>query len=338
MARQVGEDYGDRREPGAWARAILGAAGAPEGTGMDGAAARAGGKRDGLAPAEEYWVRRAGELAGVGLMGPAWERRGDGVVYEVWRGLPWRLPAEAAGAVGVRLDFTLLHPGEVAGEFHRTAGHVHRGAGGRRFGEIYQVLSGFALFVLVRPLQGRWAVLAVEAEAGDTVVIPPPYGHFTVNPAAEPLLCANLIDRRCQGDYDAFRRWGVRCWVLRRGALRAEGACGEPAGGGGGTAGAAGGERRAAVRLVVEADPGSSVSVARVARGQRTPWVARGLPPLWQLPPWVGSRALAYLTVAGEDGTAWAAREGAAAALGAGEGAAAWAAGEGGSQKAAVPA
>lgn len=224
---------------------------------------------------EESFTRPRREVAKVALLPDDWHRGGREPLYRVWRGCRPRgregpLPAgggeSLSAASDVRLDFTLLLPGRQGRELPRTLGHVHRPepGGGAHFGELYQVLAGEAMFVLVAHRPGRAAVAAFHAGPGDLVVIPPAYGHFTVNVADTPLLCANLVSRRCLADYATFAGGAVRVWVV---------ADGEQA------------------RPIVGPTGAASVSVSVIERDHPHPWVRRRHDYLWEVlaadPPWV---------------------------------------------------
>lgn len=224
---------------------------------------------------EESLARPRREVAGVALLPEDWRRGGEEPLYRVWRGCLPRGAGypPAAGptpslspASDVRLDFTLLLPETPGRELPRTLGHIHRPepTGGALFGELYQVLAGAAMFVLVAHRPGRAAVAAFHAGPGDLVVIPPAYGHFTVNVGQAPLLCANLVSRRCLADYAAFAHGAVRVWVVGDG----EGP-----------------------RPVVGPTGAASVSVSVIERNHPHPWVRRRQPYLWEVlaadPSWV---------------------------------------------------
>ncbi len=223
---------------------------------------------------EESFTRPRRDVAKVALLPDDWQLGGGEPLYRVWRGCltlggdgPGRPGADALAAESdVRLDFTLLLPVHRGRELPRTLGHVHRPepAGGALFGELYQVLAGEAMFVLVAHRPGRAAVAAFHASPGDLVVIPPAYGHFTVNVGNTPLLCANLVSRRCVADYGAFAGGAVRVWVV------------------------ADGER---ARPVVGPTGAASVSVSVIENNHPHPWVRRRHSHLWEImtndPSWV---------------------------------------------------
>lgn len=103
----------------------------------------------------------------------------------------------------IRFDYTVIPPMTVCGEFAKTKGHYHPAApDGTGYPELYQVLSGQAEYLL----QTRDAadVIVVRAGAGDAVLVPPGYGHVTINPADTELCMVNLVSEAFASEYDAY--------------------------------------------------------------------------------------------------------------------------------------
>ncbi len=68
------------------------------------------------------------------------------------------------------------------------------------------MLAGRANYLLQKRGQnGLDEVVLVEAGPGDTVVIPPDYGHVTINAGEEPLVMANLVESGFASLYGDFR-------------------------------------------------------------------------------------------------------------------------------------
>lgn len=145
----------------------------------------------------------------------------DEAAYLTYRDV--RRAAEAGlAASGLRYDVTVTLPGTVGSEYVKTAGHYHGlNPEGVSWPEIYDVLSGSAVFVLQRaegdpagdPVVTR--AIAVIAAPGDRLVIPPGYGHVTVNVGDTPLVVADLVASRAQNHYQSFaRRRGAAVRVM----------------------------------------------------------------------------------------------------------------------------
>ncbi|MEZ4532137.1 MAG: glucose-6-phosphate isomerase family protein [Thermomicrobiales bacterium] len=170
---------------------------------------------------EMFWEgpgqRRFGDLRAVVATPEAVAASADTVAYFTYRDV--RLADESGlGQDGLRYDVTVTLPGEVGGEFVKTAGHYHAlDSNGVSWPEIYDVLAGEAAFVLQRAAgdpAGDPAVdraIVIVAEPGDRVVIPPDYGHVTVNIGTTPLVVADLVAAASTNHYQGYaaRRGGA---------------------------------------------------------------------------------------------------------------------------------
>ncbi len=117
-------------------------------------------------------------------------------------------------AARLRYDYTLIPPAEIGGERIKTYGHYHPEAGGGlSYPEVYQVIRGRAIYLLQKAENGRIVdCVAVEAAKGDIVVIPPNYGHVTINPSDEELLMANWVCRDFSSVYEPYTRMRGACY------------------------------------------------------------------------------------------------------------------------------
>ncbi len=114
----------------------------------------------------------------------------------------------------LRYDYTIIPPAEIGGERIKTYGHYHPEAvSGLSYPEVYQVLEGRAIYLLQK-LEGGSIVdcIAVEASKGDVVIIPPNYGHVTINPADEKLMMANWVCRSFSSIYDPYTEMRGACY------------------------------------------------------------------------------------------------------------------------------
>jgi glucose-6-phosphate isomerase len=161
-----------------------------------------------------YWdgpgQRRFGDLRSVVAVPDAVDPIADEVAYLTYRDV--RLNGETGLAEsGLRYDVTVTLPGTVGGEFIKTAGHYHAlDAKGVSWPEVYDVLSGEAAFVLQKaeddpagdPGVTRGIVIVVGL--GDRLVIPPDYGHVTVNIGTTPLVVADLVATASSNHYQGY--------------------------------------------------------------------------------------------------------------------------------------
>jgi len=122
-------------------------------------------------------------------------------VYYIYRGLKEK--------GNLRYDITLIPPRLLGEEFVKTKGHYHIG----EYGELYIVLAGEAIFLMQKKKNGEVEdVYYVRAKKGDYVLIPPNFGHVTINPSPKMLKLANWISKECQSNYKSIERKRGFCY------------------------------------------------------------------------------------------------------------------------------
>ncbi len=117
---------------------------------------------------------------------------------------------------GIRYDVTVLIPGALGKEYVKTAGHYHPIKPGTNctYPEIYEVLHGRAHYLMQKPRDfedpaaGIDEVIVVAAEPGDKVLIPPGFGHITINPGFNFLVMSNLVADDFNSIYEPLRNMG----------------------------------------------------------------------------------------------------------------------------------
>lgn len=120
----------------------------------------------------------------------------------------------------LRYDLTVIPPRDLCGELVKTKGHYHpRNTAGVGYPEIYEVLEGKAHYLVQsRTLDDAALICAGE---GDLVIIPPDYGHITINPSRDQILAmANIVSTAFEseyGDYEA--KHGAAWYELTDGTL-----------------------------------------------------------------------------------------------------------------------
>jgi glucose-6-phosphate isomerase, archaeal len=104
----------------------------------------------------------------------------------------------------LRYDITIIPPNMLGCEYIKTAGHYHPNAsGGVTYPELYEVLEGEALYLLQN--QDLSDVVAVYASAGDKVLVPPGYGHVSINRSNRTLKMANFVARNFSSLYEPYQ-------------------------------------------------------------------------------------------------------------------------------------
>jgi len=168
-------------------------------------------------------IRRIGDLRNV-VFDKKWFRasKKDVPAYLMYRGL--------INKSGLRYDITIIPFRPFGQELPKTLGHYHSFAGrtGYRYPEIYEVINGNAVFLMQKLSGGKIIkVLIVYAKKNDKIIIPPGYGHITMNAGPGTLKLANwmavksssdygLIVRKNGGAYFALRSGGKIRWVKNK--------------------------------------------------------------------------------------------------------------------------
>lgn len=136
-------------------------------------------------------------------------------VYRIFRDIH----AKNSRADGLRYDITVVHPGLIGfqsgeKEFFRTAGHYHKGL---KDPEVYEVLSGRGQWLMQRASQDPAIILEaylVEAGPGEKILIPPGFGHITINGEKKPLIEANVLNPRVENDYALYQKFSGGCYRI----------------------------------------------------------------------------------------------------------------------------
>jgi glucose-6-phosphate isomerase, archaeal len=120
----------------------------------------------------------------------------------------------------LRYDITVIPPCDLCGERVKTKGHYHpKNAAGVGFPEIYEVLEGTVHYLLQSCTLDD--VVMIAAEEGDLVIIPPDYGHITINPSQDQTLSmANIVSTAFESEYAEYEaRHGAAYYELSDGTL-----------------------------------------------------------------------------------------------------------------------
>ena len=153
-------------------------------------------------PLPEPAVRTAEDLRGV-LANPGCACTGP--VYYMYRDVA-RTPEDRSwlAAQDLRFDITVIPPLELCGEYNKTKGHYHPDdPSGTGYPEIYEVLAGEAHYLIEN--KDCSDVVMIAASAGDVVVVPPGYGHVTINPTRSTILqMANIVSSKFSSNYHGY--------------------------------------------------------------------------------------------------------------------------------------
>jgi glucose-6-phosphate isomerase len=114
----------------------------------------------------------------------------------------------------LRYDITVIPSKMLGSEFVKTAGHYHPNL----YSELYQVLQGKATYLLQKiKLNNKEFVedfIVIRAKKGDSVIIPPGYGHATINESKKILKMANWVCRNFSSKYNLIKKMKGMAYFL----------------------------------------------------------------------------------------------------------------------------
>jgi glucose-6-phosphate isomerase len=160
---------------------------------------------------ERPQVRTLRDMQAV-IFDKAWLRTADldQPLYLMYRDGVLPQDRQIAQQLQVRYDITVLLPVRLGREFNKTKGHYHSEyKPGLGYPELYQVLEGHA-HVLLQKRDGERItdVVLVIAHEGEIVLVPPNYGHITINPTEQTLKMANWVSTKVESLYEPFEQMG----------------------------------------------------------------------------------------------------------------------------------
>lgn len=138
------------------------------------------------------------------------------VLYRMYRSFMRPSDAKVFKTRNIRHDITIMASLDIGPEPNKTLGHYHPVAsGGLTYPEIYHVLKGRATYLLQKEGAGGITdFVSVVAKQGEALIIPPNYGHVTVNTGKEPLVMANLVSDRFASVYGGYMEMGGAAYYL----------------------------------------------------------------------------------------------------------------------------
>jgi glucose-6-phosphate isomerase len=143
-------------------------------------------------------------------------------LYYMYRDLALsRKDRDAMKEEDLRYDITVIPPGMLGAEYTKTLGHYHPLVPGTdlSYTEIYEILEGEAHYLLQKEEKGKIknAVL-VKAGKGDKIIMPPNYGHVTINPGRKELKMSNLVSGKFSSVYQPYKdKHGGAYYELQKG-------------------------------------------------------------------------------------------------------------------------
>ncbi|MFH0966127.1 MAG: glucose-6-phosphate isomerase family protein [Methanobacteriota archaeon] len=144
-----------------------------------------------------------------------------GPLYEMYRGVCRNASdKEWLASNQIRYDVTRIPARTLCLEWIKTKGHYHPlSPDGQAYPEIYEVLEGAAYYLLQK--RDLSDVALVRAEKGDLILIPPGYGHVTINPTSDTLTMANLVSSAFASDYLPYEQMrGAAYYIFTDGSMK----------------------------------------------------------------------------------------------------------------------
>ncbi|HHX86852.1 MAG TPA: glucose-6-phosphate isomerase [Firmicutes bacterium] len=135
-------------------------------------------------------------------------------LYYMYRGVAREEDREGIRSRGLRYDITVIRSGTLGNEYIKTAGHYHPLKPGTpvTYPEVYEVLHGRAHYLLQRPCPDHIdqieLIILITARPGDKVLIPPGFGHITINSGDDILIMSNWVAAEFSSVYEPYRSQG----------------------------------------------------------------------------------------------------------------------------------
>ena len=154
--------------------------------------------------------------------------------YDFYRDIVYEKDRALFQKYDFRYDITVIAPGTINGECKKTSGHYHGyfADGSSVYPEVYEVLEGKALYVLQKAanfdkkeepvFEDRKAVFV---DAGQAIIVPPFYGHCSINIGDGPMVFSNIAVVACPLHYNIIEeKHGLSFYALKdkNGAINLE--------------------------------------------------------------------------------------------------------------------
>ena len=155
---------------------------------------------------------------------------GPEIIYWMYRNLGRQGDEKLLDQYRLRFDISVFVPCQLGREPMKTSGHYHPAPfqGAPAYPEIYEVLYGEALYLLqkVEDMTAGPAEVQVEdciamrVKAGEKAMMPPGYGHVTINTLDEPLVMCNWVCADFASFYGSTEQCrGFAYWLVKEGGV-----------------------------------------------------------------------------------------------------------------------
>lgn len=145
------------------------------------------------------------------------------VLYTIFRGSINPAHREIFHNNRIRYDVTVIESYNLNREASKTFGHYHPMSqdGMNSYPEMYEVIEGEASFLLQKETGNNTTeVRIVNARKNDKVLIPPGYGHISVNIGHGKLVLSDLVSSQFKSEYDRIKeKHGGAVYIIAAGSL-----------------------------------------------------------------------------------------------------------------------
>ena len=121
----------------------------------------------------------------------------------------------------IRFDITIIPPFKLGKELVKTAGHFHPEIKqGVSYPEVYEVMHGHGIYLLQNQsiMNDKIEIIIIKGKKGDQILIPPGFGHITINPSTdEPLIMNNLVSSKFSSIYGSIKEKKGAAYILLEG-------------------------------------------------------------------------------------------------------------------------
>lgn len=133
-------------------------------------------------------------------------------IYDVYRNIRFPEDEERLQKDHYAYDITVVKAGMINDERKKTSGHYHswNELKTSTYPEVYEVIAGTAIYVLQRADNfddpnyddlNIQDLILVKVKAGQSIIIPPNYGHCSINAGEGELIFSNLAYTPCKVAY-----------------------------------------------------------------------------------------------------------------------------------------
>lgn len=108
----------------------------------------------------------------------------------------------------LRYNITIISSRLLGKEYPKTIGHEHALVPNANitYPEIYGVLEGEAIYLLQKRKNNKIIdIYAVKIKTGEKCIVPPNYGHVTINVSRKDAIMADWSEKNFKSDYSLFR-------------------------------------------------------------------------------------------------------------------------------------